>query len=92
MRSYRPSSRPVSEMDQLASLSRSGGHAQNEDALLDFKTQQRYRAHLEDKVSASFSSPEASSLCCSDQVEEGASELSILPSFFEADPRLSPPL
>lgn len=51
MRAYRPSSRPISEMDQLASLSRSGGHAPNEDALLDFKVQEKFRAHIEDKVS-----------------------------------------
>ncbi|KAL7414070.1 hypothetical protein BDY24DRAFT_414757 [Mrakia frigida] len=37
-------------MDQLASLSRSGGHAANEDALLDFKVQEKFRAHIENKL------------------------------------------
>lgn len=40
-------------MDLLASPSRSGGHAANEDALLSFETQERFRAYIEDKAGRS---------------------------------------
>jgi hypothetical protein len=54
LKQYSPSSRrELSEMDLLASPSRSGGHAANEDALLSFETQERFRAYIEDKAGRS---------------------------------------
>lgn len=49
---YAPETRrQLSQMDLLASPSRTGGHAADEDALLSYAVQEQFREHIEVKVS-----------------------------------------
>jgi len=55
LKHYSPANRrQLGQMDLLASPSRSGGHAADEDALLSWAVQEQFREHIETKVRSSF--------------------------------------
>ena len=51
LKHYVPTARrQLGQMDLLASPSRSGGHAADEDALLSYAVQEQFREHIQAKV------------------------------------------